>query len=152
MQPAKIYLDLMQDLVDWTVKNCPPEEVPISAIVLDEAHQELSRSSNSRILTNNPTGHAEILALSQAGQKKQNWRLDNCTLLVTIEPCAMCAGAILQSRISRLVFGAFEPKTGAIISTAEFLRQASPPVEVISGVLAEECSSLVADWFSKNHR
>ena len=152
MQPAKIYFELMQDLVEWTKSNCPQAEVPISALVLDENNQEVARSFNSRILTNNPIGHAEILALAAAGQKKKNWRLDNCTLLVTIEPCAMCAGAILQSRISRLVFGAFEPKTGAIHSTAEFLRTANPPVEVISGVLAKECHTLVADWFAKNHR
>ena len=72
--------------------------------------------------------------------------------MVTIEPCAMCAGAILQSRIARIVFGAYEPKTGAIRSTAEFLRQANPPVEVIGGVLSDNTSALVADWFSKNHR
>jgi len=152
MQPAKIYLDLMKDLIAWTQQNCPKEEVPIAAMVLDENNQEISRSANSRFLTNNPVGHAEILAITAAGQIKNNWRLDNCTLLVTIEPCAMCAGAILQSRISRLIFGAFEPKTGAIHSTTEFLRDANPPVEVISGVLAEECFTLVADWFSKNHR
>jgi tRNA(adenine34) deaminase len=152
MQPPKIYLELMQDLIDWTAKNCPEEEVPISAIVLDENGKELSRCSNSRVLDNNPVGHAEILALTKAGATKKNWRLDNCTLVVTIEPCAMCAGAILQTRISRLVFGAYEPKTGAIRSTAEFLREANPPVEVIGGVLSDSASALVADWFSKNHR
>lgn len=152
MQPVQLYKDLMTDLIAWTKQNCPIAEVPISALVLDENDQEIARATNSRIKTSNPVGHAEILALVAAGKKIGNWRLDGCTLLVTIEPCAMCAGAILQSRLTRLIFGAFEPKTGAVFSTAEFLRGAKPPVEVISGVLMDECSVLLADWFSKNHR
>lgn len=152
MQPASLYKDLMDELIAWTRQNCPITEVPISALVLDENNQEIARATNRRVETNNPVGHAEILALMDAGKKIGNWRLDRCTMLVTIEPCAMCAGAILQSRISKLVFGAFEPKTGAIFSTAEFLRDAKPPIEVVSGVSADECSGLLADWFSKNHR
>ncbi len=152
MQPASLYKDLMNELIAWTRQNCPLTEVPISALVLDENNQEIARATNRRVETNNPVGHAEILALMDAGKKIDNWRLDRCTMLVTIEPCAMCAGAILQSRISKLVFGAFEPKTGAIFSTAEFLRDAKPPIEVVSGVSADECAGLLADWFSKNHR
>lgn len=152
MQPASLYKDLMNELIAWTRQNCPLAEVPISALVLDENNQEIARATNRRVETNNPVGHAEILALMDAGKKIGNWRLDRCTMLVTIEPCAMCAGAILQSRISKLVFGAFEPKTGAIFSTAEFLRDAKPPIEVVSGVSADECAGLLADWFSKNHR
>lgn len=152
MQPASLYKDLMDELIAWTRQNCPLTEVPISALVLDENNQEIARATNRRVETNNPVGHAEILALMAAGKKIGNWRLDRCTMLVTIEPCAMCAGAILQSHMSKLVFGAFEPKTGAIFSTAEFLRDAKPPIEVVSGVSADECAGLLADWFSKNHR
>lgn len=152
MQAPKFYQDLMQELLNWTKDNCPKQEVPISAMVLDEKNQELARAFNLRTTTNNPVGHAEILALTEAAKVKNNWRLDDCTLLVTVEPCAMCAGALLQSRISKLVFGAFEPKTGAVISTAQFLRESKPPIEVISGVLKNECSELITNWFLENQR
>jgi tRNA(adenine34) deaminase len=152
MQANSHFTSLMRDLIYWTKEYCPTSEVPISAIVLDAAGVEISRSANQRVETNNPIGHAEILAIAKAGEISKNWRLDGHTLLVTVEPCAMCAGAILQSRISRLVFGAFEPKTGAITSTAEFLRDAKPAVEVIGGVLADETAQLLAEWFSKDHR
>jgi len=152
MQAATHFQALMSDLINWTRQYSPAEEIPISALVLDPAGIEISRASNQRVLTHNPVGHAEILAIEKAGAVSKNWRLDGHTLLVTVEPCAMCAGAILQSRISRLVFGAFEPKTGAVLSTAEFLRDANPPVEVISGVLEKETAQLLVEWFEKDHR
>ena len=152
MQAISHFPVLMSELISWTKQNCPDSEVPISALVLNPDGKEISRSTNQRVETNNPVGHAEILAIIKAGQVTKNWRLDGCTLVVTIEPCAMCAGAILQSRISRLVFGAFEPKTGAISSTAEFLRDAKPAVEVIGGVMKDETAELLANWFSKEHR
>jgi tRNA(adenine34) deaminase len=91
-------------------------DVPVGALVVDAAGRELARAHNRREVDADPTAHAEILALRAAAQQRGHWRLDDCTLFVTLEPCAMCAGAMVNARLGRLVFGASDPKAGAVVS------------------------------------
>ena len=125
------------------------QDVPVGALILNRDGEVFATGTNERELLKDPTGHAEIVALRKAALNKQSWRLDECTLVVTLEPCAMCAGAIAQSRISRLVFGAWDTKAGAVGSVWDVLRdpRAIHKVEVISGVLEEESASLLRDFF-----
>ena len=124
-------------------------DVPVGAVVLDEAGRLIGIGSNRRELLTDPVGHAEIVAIKSAARALGKWRLDGCTLVVTLEPCAMCAGAIAQSRISRLVFGAFDEKAGAVGSLFDLLRdpRALHKVEVISGVMQKECAKVLSDFF-----
>lgn len=124
-------------------------DVPVGAIVINDNGEIIATGSNERELLKDPTGHAEIVALRQAAQALGNWRLDGLTLIVTLEPCAMCAGAIAQSRISRLAFGTWDEKAGAVGSVWDLLRdpRALHKIEVISGILATECASLLSDFF-----
>jgi len=126
-------------------------DVPVGAVVLDEAGRLIGIGSNRRELLTDPVGHAEIVAIKSAARALGKWRLDGCTLVVTLEPCAMCAGAIAQSRISRLVFGAFDEKAGAVGSLLDLLRdpRALHKVEVISGVLKDQCAELLSDFFQE---
>jgi len=126
-------------------------DVPVGAVVLDEAGRLIGIGSNRRELLTDPVGHAEIVAIKSAARALGKWRLDGCTLVVTLEPCAMCAGAIAQSRISRLVFGAFDEKAGAVGSLLDLLRdpRALHKVEVISGVLKDHCAELLSDFFQE---
>jgi tRNA(adenine34) deaminase len=124
-------------------------DVPVGAIVLNETGDVISTGANQKELSNDPVAHAEVIAIQKAASALGNWRLDNCTLVVTLEPCAMCAGAIAQARIPRLVFGAWDEKAGAVGSQWDLLRdprQLHKP-EVISGVLADECAALLAEFF-----
>ena len=124
-------------------------DVPVGAIILDRAGEVISTGVNQRELMNNPIGHAEIIAIEKAASSLGDWRLDGCTLVVTLEPCAMCAGAIAQSRIAKVVFGAWDEKAGAVGSKWDLLRdprQLYKP-EVISGVLKDECAALLTEFF-----
>ena len=125
-------------------------DVPVGAIVVNEAGEILGTGQNLREQNNDPTAHAEIVALRNASEKFGSWRLDDLTLVVTLEPCVMCAGAILQSRIKRLVFGAFDQKAGAVGSSLDVIRdvRALSKVEVVSGVLEKECAQLLTDFFA----
>ena len=126
-------------------------DVPVGAIILDSNGEVISTGVNQRELMNNPVLHAEIVAIEKAAKALGNWRLDNVTLVVTLEPCAMCSGAIAQARIPRIVFGAWDDKAGAVGSQWDILRdprQLHKP-EVISGVLAKECAELLAEFFSE---
>lgn len=129
----------------------PDGDVPIGAVVLGPDGTELARAVNRREADHDPTAHAEILALrAAAAVHGDGWRLSGCTLVVTVEPCAMCAGAIALARISSVVFGAFEPKTGAVGSQWDLLRdprQQHRP-EVLGGVLAQEAADLLEDFFA----
>ena len=145
MKPAKRYSDLMSELLKELAEMSNSVDVPVGALVLDKNLEVIAKSFNNRVETNDPTAHAEIEAIRIAGQKLNNWRLDDCTLLVTLEPCQMCSGAILQSRISRVVFGAFEPKTGFLVSKNS--RSENTNIEIISGVMAEESSKILSNWF-----
>ena len=125
-------------------------DVPVGAIVVNEAGEILGTGQNLREQSNDPTAHAEIIAIRQAAEKIGSWRLDDLTLVVTLEPCAMCAGAILQSRIKRLVFGAWDEKAGAVGSVMDVIRdpRALTKVEVISGIMEKECSDVLSDFFN----
>jgi tRNA(adenine34) deaminase len=125
-------------------------DVPVGALIVNEAGEIVSLGKNEREKDNDPTAHAEILAIRRAGEKLGSWRLDDLTLVVTLEPCVMCAGAILQSRLKRLVFGAFDQKAGAVGSSLDVIRdvRALSKVEVVSGVLEKECAKLLTDFFA----
>ena len=126
-------------------------DVPVGAIILDAKNEVISTGVNQRELMKNPIAHAEIVAIEKAASALNNWRLDGCTLIVTLEPCAMCAGAIAQSRISKLIFGAWDEKAGAVGSKWDLLRdprQIYKP-EVVSGLLAEECATLLTGFFEE---
>ena len=124
-------------------------DVPVGALIVNEAGEILSSGKNEREKDNDPTAHAEILAIKRAGEKLGSWRLDDLTLVVTLEPCVMCAGAILQSRLKRLVFGAFDQKAGAVGSSLDVIRDARAlsKVEVVSGVLESDAKLLLTDFF-----
>ena len=126
-------------------------DVPVGAIVVNKDGVVIGRGSNEREANNDPTAHAEIVAIRAASSRLQNSRLDGCTLVVTMEPCAMCAGAIAQSRISHLVFGAWDEKAGAVGSVWDVIRdpRALYKVEVTSGVLAAECAEVLKSFFEK---
>ena len=124
-------------------------DVPVGALIVNEAGEIISSGKNEREQDNDPTAHAEIVAIRKASEKINSWRLNDLTLIVTLEPCVMCAGAILQSRIKRLVFGAFDQKAGAVGSSLDLIRDARAlsKVEVVSGVLEKECAKLLTDFF-----
>ncbi|SUB25912.1 tRNA(adenine34) deaminase [Avibacterium gallinarum] len=126
-------------------------EIPVGAVLVDEAGNILAEGWNLSIIQHDPTAHAEIVALRQAGQAQQNYRLLNTTLYVTLEPCTMCAGAILHSRIKRLVFGAYDLKTGAVGSRFHFFDdyKMNHSLEITGGVLQEECSQKLSAFFQK---
>jgi tRNA(adenine34) deaminase len=125
-------------------------DVPVGALVFNKDGVLIGSGSNEREANNDPTAHAEIVAIRNASARLQNSRLDGCTLVVTLEPCAMCAGAIAQSRISHLIFGAWDEKAGAVGSVWDVLRDPRSifKVEVTSGVLESECAALLKDFFS----
>ena len=126
-------------------------DVPIGAVILDSCGELVATGANERELTGDPTAHAEVIAIRKAGINRKSWRLDGCTLLVTLEPCAMCAGAIMQSRISRLIFGAWDEKAGAVGSVIDVIRdpRSLHKIEVITGVLAERSSQLLKEFFNQ---
>jgi len=125
-------------------------EVPVGAVVLDEEGRTLAAAGNDREASGDPTGHAEVLALRAAAAARGTWRLDGCTLVVTLEPCTMCAGAAVQSRVSRVVYGAVDERGGAAGSLWDVLRdrRLNHRPEVIMGVLAEECAALLTAFFA----
>ena len=125
-------------------------DVPVGAIVVNEAGEILGTGQNLREQSNDPTAHAEVIAIRQAAEKIGSWRLDDLTIVVTLEPCAMCAGAIAQSRIKRLVFGAWDEKAGAVGSVMDVIRDPRTliKVEVVSGIMEKECSEGLSNFFN----
>jgi len=144
------YQSLMQQAISLAQEVKSSGDVPVGALIVNEAGEIVSLGKNEREKDNDPTAHAEILAIKRAGEKLGSWRLDDLTLIVTLEPCVMCAGAILQSRLKRLVFGAFDQKAGAVGSSLDVIRdvRALSKVEVVSGVLEDECAKLLTDFFA----
>jgi tRNA(adenine34) deaminase len=126
-------------------------DVPVGAVVLGPDGQVAGRGRNRCLADSDPTAHAEIVAIRQAATTAGWWRLDGCTLVVTLEPCTMCAGAVLTSRIRRLVYGAADPRAGAAGSLWDLVRdrRLGPPVEVLGGVLAGECAALLTGFFER---
>ncbi|THG31145.1 nucleoside deaminase [Naasia lichenicola] len=127
------------------------DDVPVGALVLDESGAVLSEGLNTREAESDPTGHAEIVAIRRAAAARGSWNLEGCTLVVTLEPCVMCAGALLQARISQLVYGAWDDKAGAVGSVYDVVRDRRLPhrVEVATGVLADESAALLEDFFRR---
>jgi tRNA(adenine34) deaminase len=125
-------------------------EVPIGAVVLDAGGAVLARAHNERERGADPTAHAEVVALRRAGAALGSWRLEGCTLAVTLEPCTMCAGALVLARVSRLVFGAWDPKAGAVGSLWDVVRdrRLNHRPEVAAGVCEQECEQLLAGFFA----
>lgn len=128
-------------------------DVPIGAVVLGPDLTELARAHNERELTNDPSAHAEVLALRRASAALGSWHLDDCTLVVTLEPCTMCAGALVLARVSRLVFGAYDPKAGAVASLWDVVRdpRLNHRVEVVGGIAEDECGEVLRTFFA-GHR
>jgi tRNA(adenine34) deaminase len=124
-------------------------DVPVGAVLLDSSGEVVAAAHNERELTGDPTAHAELLAIQRVGKAKRDWRLEDLTLVVTLEPCVMCAGAIVAARIPKVIFGAFDEKVGAAGSRYDLLRDSrlGNPVEVIAGVREAECSKLLKDFF-----
>ena len=133
------------------IASVASRDVPVGAVILNVDGELISTGNNQRELLNDPTAHAEIVAIRHAAKALGNWRLDGCSIIVTLEPCAMCAGAIAQSRISKVVFGAWDEKAGASGSVWDLLRdpRALHKVEVTSGVLEEECGAMLKEFFSE---
>ena len=140
---------LMRQALALAIKAAATDEVPVGALVVNPEGLVVGVGNNLREAEHDPTAHAEIVALRQASSLRESWRLDDHTLVVTLEPCAMGAGAIAQSRIKTLVFGAWDEKAGAVGSVWDVLRDPRSPlqVEVISGVLEVECSTILQEFF-----
>ena len=128
-------------------------DVPVGALVVSPAGEVLAEAPNARERDRDPTAHAEVLALRAAAAARGDWRLDGCTLVVTLEPCTMCAGALVLARVSRLVYGADDPKAGAVGSLWDVVRdrRLNSRPEVVGGVLAEESAALLRGFFA-THR
>jgi tRNA(adenine34) deaminase len=126
-------------------------DVPVGAVVIDGAGSVIGTGHNQRAAASDPTAHAELVALRAAGQARGSWRLDGCTLIVTLEPCTMCAGALLAGRLARLIYGAADPRAGAAGSVWDVLHdpRLGSPVEVRGGVLAPECAALLQEFFDR---
>ncbi len=145
------YTDLMRAALELASAALATDDVPVGAVVINPAGLITGRGNNRREIDHDPTAHAEIIALREAAMAAGDWRLDGHTLVVTLEPCAMCAGAISQSRIKTLIFGAWDEKAGAVGSVWDVLRDPRNPyqVEVFSGILEEECSHLLREFFKE---
>lgn len=127
-------------------------DVPVGAVVLDPTGEVIGRGRNTRERDADPTGHAEVVAIREAAAARGEWRLEECTLVVTLEPCTMCAGAVVASRLKTLVFGAWDEKAGAVGSLWDVVRdrRLNHRPEVVSGVLAEESSALLVGFFAQH--
>jgi len=125
-------------------------DVPVGALIVNQMGEIIGRGKNEREKSNDPLAHAELMAIKDAAKNLNSYRFDDLTLVVTLEPCAMCAGAIAQSRFSRLVFGAFDKKAGAVGSLWDLIRdqRALTKIEVVSGVLQDECAGILRDFFA----
>ncbi len=139
----------MLKALEQAEKSLNRGDVPVGAVVVS-AEEILSQAHNESIARNDPTAHAEIVAIRQACQKRRNYRLLDCDLYVTLEPCPMCLGAMVHARIRRLVFGALDPKSGAVQSVMLFpFDQTNHRVEVKGGVLAQECGKMLKEFFQQ---
>jgi tRNA(adenine34) deaminase len=125
-------------------------DVPVGALVVNQMGEIIGRGKNEREKSKDPLAHAELMAIKDAAKNLNSYRFDDLTLVVTLEPCAMCAGAIAQSRFSRLVFGAYDEKAGAVGSVWDLIRdqRALSKIEVVSGVLQDECAGILKDFFA----
>ena len=143
------YQNLMQQALALANQAATFDDVPVGALIVNDQGEIIGVGENLREKNNDPIAHAEIVAIKNAAQKIGNWRLDDLTMVVTLEPCAMCAGAIVQTRMKRLVFGAFDEKAGAVGSIWDVVRdtRALTKIEVISGLLEKECAQVLTKFF-----
>ena len=142
------YEEIMQHLIDYLTNLPSKSEIPVAAAIIDENLEIVSKSINLIITDLDPTAHAEIVAIRQAAKKLQKNRLDSYSLISTLEPCLMCSGAISQARINKVIFGAYEPKTGFVSSLFPTIKEFQPKLEVLGGVLEDKCSKILTNWFS----
>ena len=142
---------LALDLARQLAEAAPGGDVPVGAVVVAADGAVIGAGHNLCLAATDPTAHAEIVAIRQAAAATGSWRLDGCTLVVTLEPCTMCAGAVHSARIRRVVYGATDPRAGAAGSLWDILRdrRLGPPVEVIGGVLADPCGQLLTEFFER---
>jgi len=147
--PSQEFNEVMQLALSLAAKASQQGDVPVGAIALNPEGEVVGRGFNTREADNDPMNHAEIVALREAAITNNSWRLDDHTLVVTLEPCTMCAGAAVQARIGRIVFGAFDEKAGAVGSLWDVVRDRRLPhrPEVVSGVLADECGAILSEFF-----
>lgn len=145
---AEIDQRWMQAAIDLAMQAAAADEVPVGAVVVHR-QRVIGAAYNQREQLRDPTAHAEMIAITQASAARADWRLEGCTLYVTLEPCPMCAGAILQSRIARVVYGTTDPKAGAVDSLYRLLddQRLNHRCDVTSGVLAKPCGQLLTDFF-----
>lgn len=136
--------NFMQEAIKLAKKSGP--DVPVGALIVEDG-EIIASACNKREKNNDPTGHAEILAIKKAAKKLNNWRLENCELYVTLEPCPMCAWAILQSRIKSVYFGSFDKQYGAFGSVIDLRKQTSCKLKVYSGILEEECDNIIKEFW-----
>ncbi len=143
------YAAWLGQALDLATATAGSQDVPVGAVVLDPDGAAVGRGRNVREELGDPTGHAEVVALREAAQSLGSWRLDGCTLVVTLEPCVMCAGAAMAARVERVVFGAWDVKAGACGSVWDLTRDplATHTVDVVGGVRAEESAALLVDFF-----
>lgn len=143
------YAEWMRQALELAAGAEQSGDVPIAALVVSSDGEVIGRGFNVREALHDPTGHAEVVALRGAGAALESWRLEGCTLVVTLEPCAMCAGAAVLARVGRIVFGAWDPKAGACGSVWDLPRdrRALHRPEVVGGVLEEECAAALVDFF-----
>jgi len=146
-------IDFMQIALDLAQQAAIAGEVPVGAIVVKDG-EIIGRGSNAPITTHDPTAHAEIRAMRDAAQRLGNYRLVDCTLYVTLEPCAMCTGAMQHARIAKLVYGANDPKTGACGSVVDLMAEPklNHHTEIMGGILAQECGALLSAFFSARRK
>jgi tRNA(adenine34) deaminase len=144
------YKLLMSDALQLADQAQLHNDVPVGALVVNQMGEIIGRGKNEREKSNDPLAHAELMAIKDAAKNLNSYRFDDLTLVVTLEPCAMCAGAIAQSRFSRLVFGAFDEKGGAVGSVWDLIRdpRSLTKIEVVSGVLSDECAEILKDFFA----
>ncbi len=150
MQSINPDIHFMQMAMDQAAVAEENGDVPIGAVIVYE-NCVIAKAYNQREQLSDPTAHAEIIALTQAAAYIGSWRLHGCTIYVTLEPCTMCAGALVHARVKRLVFGALEKRAGAVVSSAQVLDNANlnHRVQVVAGVLEEECGALVKSYFQQ---
>jgi tRNA(adenine34) deaminase len=143
--------DAMGIALDTAREALTTGDIPVGAVVLDHLGRVVGIGRNVRERDGDPTGHAELVALRAAAEARGEWRLEGCTLIVTLEPCTMCAGALVQARVDRLVFGAYDDKAGAVGSLWDVVRdrRLNHRPEVIVGVRAEECGAMLAEFFEQ---
>ncbi len=145
---------LMKQALSEAEKGSFMGEVPVGAVLASPEGQIVAKAYNQPIALGDPTAHAEILAIRKAGLFFRNYRLNNTTLVVTLEPCLMCMGAAINARIARLVFGTVDPKAGAAVSLYNLAedKRLNHRIEVVSGIMEEECRSLIQDFFRERRR